>query len=250
MIALKNISALQPDDQSKGTKSSWKSQVSKATVISSRAGEKFGPLHCLGGCLLLLAILVNCSALSGAGEAKKGDAAELLVKEFNLAFSNFVTEFKTKNPQFNLSSVRVDSQLQQFRDKREVSLEEELEYALKKEPKGLFSSSSNYNSLETAADESATEENTCLTCKPNEALRKRRIEQIKQEILRKMNLAQAPQVNISAIPRQMILQNFLNDPMYQNDQSFDDYANDDDEMQVKQVITFAEKGNYFFSSFR
>lgn len=238
MTGLKNNGALQPEDPFpfKGNskdQSTWKSCVRKTAAISSRRGEKFGSLHCLSGCFLLMAILVNCS-LSGADQAKKGDTADnQLIKEFNLSFSNFVHEFKSKNPQFNL---------QHFRDKREVSLVEELEYALKnKEPKDLFSS--NYNSLETAVDETATEA-TCLSCKPNEALRKRRIEQIKQEILRKMNLERAPQVNISAIPRQMILNNFLNDPMYQNDQSFDDYANDEDEMQVKQVITFAEKGNY------
>ena len=238
-LALQSADRLSSEGNSKGeSKNAYKQ------VISSRGREKFGVVHCLSGCLLLAAVLVHCSTLSSASLAKKGDVADQLAKEFNLAFSNFVKEFKSKNPQFNLSSVKIDDQLQKQREKREVSLEEELEYALKnKKQAGLFGGS-NYNSLEVA-EEPPSEESTCLNCKPNESLRKRRIEQIKKEILRKLNLEQAPQVNISAIPRQMILNNFLNDPMYQNDQSFEEYINDDEEIQVKQVITFAEKGRLF-----
>ena len=212
-------------------------------AVRSSRSQQFKLNAAMSGCFFLLAVLIHWPALAGASLAKKGDAADQLVKEFNLAFSNFVQEFKSKNPEFNLSSVKIDSHLQkQLREKREISLEEELEYTLKnKAQKGLFG---NYNSLETV-DVQPPEKATCLSCKPNESLRKRRIDQIKKEILRKLNLEVAPQVNISAIPRQMILNNFLNDPMYQNDQSFDDYVNDEDEMQVKQVITFAEKGRLF-----
>ena len=169
--------------------------------------------------------------------------------KFNVVLTNFINNWKLKHPTFNLTDEQLRNDL---RTKRETNLEDELELVLKsKDPNGasifernaksVDSSTNKFNSLE---DKSADDEATCISCKPHEALKKYRLEQIKAEILRKLNLQKPPTVNLSSIPRQLILDHFLkNDPNYQNDHDPDDYASDEDEMRVKQVITLKEKGN-------
>lgn len=180
------------------------------------------------------------------------------LKEFNLAFKKFIDDWKIKNPEFNLSNINITEMSSfnaELRKRREINLEEELEYVLKnrdKNPKNLFNferkaksseqSSNEFNSLEDRSLEEY-QPKKCMNCNPHDVLRKHRLEQIKQEILRKLKLSKPPTVNISSSSRELILKSFQkNDPNYQNDQG--DFIDDDEDVRIKQIITFRKNGNF------
>lgn len=184
------------------------------------------------------------------------------LNEFNQAFSSFLNDWKIKNPTFDLESIKIDELKENPRDKRQISLEDDFDLALKnkkirnddkipfeRKTKSIENSqANNFNSLDDKIAENDDDGSTCISCKPHDDLKQHRLEQIKREILRKLNLEKPPTVNLSSVPRKLILDHFLtsnNDPNYQNDQSLDEYIDDDDDVRVKQVITFGEKGRNF-----
>lgn len=213
----------------------------------------------IGLILTSFILIFECSNSMKLNPKKNLISNNKLINDFNLALTNFLTDYKSKNPTFNLSLV--DKQLDEtLRIKRELDLNDELNLAFRNKKKLSNSERSkkldeNDYSLEQNELQEQIELKECLNCRPSDELRKYKLEQFKRELLQKLNLDEMSKVDLSPEQRQIISKNYFesqdqfSDPNYQNDENPDDYLNhsnddDEDEDGIKQMMIFGKKGKF------